>query len=307
MSWSRMCALPMVLLGLALSACGEARRPSEQIIDNAEPDSKQQKDEPQKKDDKKEEKEETKEPRNADLADVHADVTVLQVFYAFDLKKEQIEAFGKLAEKTSQKPPLRKEWKASDKYRKALLDLRAALRGGDDEKIDAANAHLAAAKNDEEEPEFDVVEITAEARKQAPELFGLLNSRQVVLYLSGLGNTFPDPLEKLLEGLAKSRELKNKEWRQERDDVAYQVAWLVVGLDAAREEKMRDKVSDLLDKAHDLGEMDYEKQKEALEKSAREVVGKLSSTEAIRHYVERVLAETLSNYRLAAAVQGRLK
>jgi hypothetical protein len=317
MSLSRLCALPLVLLGLSLVACGESRRP---VADTPEADAADQekKDKQEKKDDrsdkkadkddKKDKKDRKDEPKKEDLADVHAEVTVLQVFHAFDLTAAQVKAFGELAEKTSQKTPVRKEWKVSDKYRKAMLELRSALRTGDDEKIGAATAHLDAARKDEEEPEFDEVEITKEARKRAPELFGKLNSRQVVFYLSGLGDTFPDPLEKMTEAMAQSRKLEGKEWRQLRDDVAYQAAWLITGMvDADKEEKMRDKVSDLLDKARDLNEKDYDKEKEKLEASARELVGKLSSTDIIRHYVERVLAETLSNHRLAAAVEGRQK
>jgi hypothetical protein len=321
MSPSRLCVLPLVLLALSLAACGELRQASSEAAARPEPDSKQKKDDKEDrkddkkkddkdkddkdKDDKKDKKKE--EPKNADLADVHAEVTVLQVFHAFDLNAEQIKAFGDAAAKTAQKPPLRKEWKVGDKYKKALHALRAALRTGDDEKIEAANAHLTAALKDEDEPEFEDVEITAEARKQAPALFAKLNARQIVFYLSGLADTFPDPLEKLTAALAESRKLQGKEWRKRRDDVAYEVAWLIVGLDADKEEKMRDKISDFLDKAHDLKDDEYDKEKAALEKSAREMVGKLGSTDVIRHYVERVLAETLSNHRLAAAVEGRKK
>jgi len=309
MGMSRLCALPMVLLGLSLVACGESRR----LVRDETPEAAADREEKDKKDDqseKKADKDDKKDKKEKeDLADVHAEVTVLQVFHAFDLTAAQVKVFGELAEKTSQKAPLRKEWKVSAKYRKALLELRSALRAGDDEKISAATAHLdAASKEDEDEPDFDDVEITKEARKRAPELFGKLNSRQVVFYLSGLGDTFPDPLEKMTEALAQSRKLEGKEWRQLRDDVAYQAAWLIVGMaDADKEEKMRDKVSDLLDKARDLNDKDYDKEKEKLEASARELVGKLSPTDIVRHYVERVLAETLSNHRLAAAVEGRQK
>src|SRR5262249_54637650 len=163
---------------------------------------------------------------------VHAEVTVLQVLHALDLTAEQLKAFGDLAEKTAQKAPPRTQIKASDKYRKALLDLRAALRSADDDKIDAAIAHLDAVREKEDEPEFDEIEISDGARKHAPNLFKKLSARQLVFYLSGLGNEFPDPLEKLTSALAESRVRGGQKWRTIRDDVAYQVGWLIAGLDA---------------------------------------------------------------------------
>jgi hypothetical protein len=315
MSLSRLAALPFVLVGLALS-CGEPRRPSEvdardrdekKVEDALKKDKKKDRDDQKDKDDLREKNDKKKQPRNVDLGDVHAEVTVLQVFHALDLTAEQIKAFGDLAEKTAQKAPPRLEVKASDKYRKALLELRSALRSADDEKIDAAIAHLDAVREKEDEPEFDEIEISDGARKHAPEMFSKLNARQLVFYLSGLGNAFPDPLEKLIHTIAESRVRAGQKWKALRDDVAYQVSWLIAGLDAETEEKTREKVTALLDKAHGMKEKEFDDEKAKLEKSARELVGKLSATEVVRNYVERVLAETLSNHRLAAAVEGRKK
>src|SRR5262249_44322367 len=126
-------------------------------------------------------------------------------------------------------------------------------------------------------------------------------------YLSGLGNEFPDPLEKLTSALAESRVRGGQKWRTIRDDVAYQVGWLIAGLDADKEEKTREKVTALLDKAHGMKDKEYDDEKARLEKAARDLVDKLTAIDVVRNYVERVLAETLSNHRLAAAVEGRKK
>jgi len=107
--------------------------------------------------------------------------------------------------------------------------------------------------------------------------------------------------------MEQSRKLRGKEWQGLRDDSAYQVGWLVAGLDADLEEKVRDKATALLNRAYRLDEKDYAKQRAELEKQARALAGKLGPTDVIRHFMERVLAETLSNHRLAAAIEARQK
>src|SRR6478609_1753501 len=99
MRLSRLCAVGLLLLpGLALVACGEARRPVEPVEAKAEQEDEKEKkdDKDEKKDDKKEKDkgEKKEEPKNADLGDVHAEVTVLQVLHALDLKDDQLEAIG---------------------------------------------------------------------------------------------------------------------------------------------------------------------------------------------------------------------
>src|SRR5262249_17396454 len=97
------------------------------------------------------------------------------------------------------------------------------------------------------------------------------------------------------------------EWQGLRDDSAYQVGWLVAGLDADAEEKVRDKATALLNRAYRLDEKDYAKQRGGLEKQARALAGKLGRADRLRHFRERVLAETLPPPRLAAAIEARQK
>jgi hypothetical protein len=257
-----------------------------------------------KKDDKKEEKEEKKE--FADLDDLNAEVNVLQVIHGLDLKTGQLKALAALAATTAQKPPPRKKVLATEKYRKALIAMRLAFISNNDEKITEAFDALEALR-DRESPEFDEVKITEEARKEVPAVFRKLSARQLLLFLSTQVDDFPDPTERLLEGLKASRKLRGKEWLALRDDTAHVAGWLIGGLDTTKEAQVRDKVVALLNKAASLNDEDYDEQAAGLRKSARELVGKLSPTTVIRHYVERSLAEALSNYRLAAVVQARLK
>jgi hypothetical protein len=286
----RACRLVVALVALAgVLACGAARRPEARAVAG---------DKAAKGPDKKKE--------SADVGDLNAEVVVLQVLHAFDLKTGQLKELATLAAKTAQKPPPRKGVRVSDKYRKALGDLRQALVDNDDNKIEKAHTALDAAR-EKESPDFDDVEITDASRKQAPLVLDKLSARQVALYVAGQADDFPDPTERLLEGLDESRKRRGKDWQAFRDDLAYQVGWLVAGLDATKEEKVREKATALLNKAAGLSDEDYDEQSGKLRKSARELVGKVGPTTVIRHYVERVLAETLSSHRLEAAVQARLK
>ncbi len=50
---------------------------------------------------------------------------------------------------------------------------------------------------------------------------------------------------------------------------------------------------------------EFKAQRDDLDKEARKVVGDVGPTDVIRHYMERALAELLSNPRLGAAVEAR--
>jgi hypothetical protein len=63
----------------------------------------------------------------------------------------------------------------------------------------------------------------------------------------------------------------------------------------------------LLNKAHRLTDKEHAKQQAALEKEARDLTGKVAPTEVVRHYMERSLAELLSNPQLGKAVAARRK
>jgi hypothetical protein len=241
----------------------------------------------------------------ADLGDTHAEVTVLQVLHALQPTPAQLDLLDKVSAKTMQKAPPRKIVKVSEKYRKGLLTLRDALCAEDEEKIDEATADLDDIR-ETEDPDWEDTEITDAARKEAPVVLRSFSARQIAVYVGGLDD-FPDPAERLREAIRESRKMKAKEWTTYRDDVAYQVGWLVAGLSTDAEEKVRDKATALLNKAARLSEKEFEEQREELEKAAAEVVGKVGPTDIIRNFMERLLAETLSNHRLAAALALRKK
>ncbi len=192
----------------------------------------------------------------------------------------------------------------SDKYKKALTALRDALVSGNDDKIEESTGDLDDIR-DAEDPDFEDTEVTDDARKEAPKMLRLFSARQVASYIGGLADDFPDPLEQLREAIAESRKRTGKEWTSYRDDVAFQVGWLVAGLDTTREEKLRKEATDLLNKVSRMSEKVFLDRRDDLDKSAAEVIGKVGPTDVIRNFMERLLAEALSNHRLAKALEAR--
>ena len=56
-----------------------------------------------------------------------------------------------------------------------------------------------------------------------------------------------------------------------------------------------------------LKDDEFKKERPELEKTARQIVGEVGPLDVLRHAVERSLADLLSNPRLAAAIDARLK
>jgi hypothetical protein len=128
-----------------------------------------------------------------------------------------------------------------------------------------------------------------------------------VSYLIDYAEEFPDPLEKIQAVLEDGRKLSGKEWEVRRDEVAAQVGKLVGGLKKETVARTKESVAAFLDQAHDLKEDAFQAQKPALQQTALTLVGSGGPTEVIRNFVELMVAELLSNPRLAAAVEARLK
>ncbi|MBY0228537.1 MAG: hypothetical protein K2W96_04575 [Gemmataceae bacterium] len=294
---------------LAVLAIGCFARSSPDAETPVKKDAPETKDAAKKEGDKKDEKkngekkdgEKTPVKGFAAVEDINTEITALQVLYTLNCDAEQLEALGKLAASTMQEAPPRKEVKVTDKYRRALVALREALGRGDDEEVDKRFAALDELR-EAEEPAFDPVELTEAARKEAPGLFRRFNARQIATYLKGVDD-FPDPVEKVLAALEESRKRRGAPWRDLRDGVAFEAGWLLAGADAKGAADTKQKVIDLLDKAAKMEDKEYDAQKPALAKEAKDLLGKQGPSDIIRNYMEYVLAETLSNHRLKAALE----
>jgi hypothetical protein len=247
------------------------------------------------------------QPGPTDLNDLSMEVGALQMLHLLQLTPAQLQDLAQRARSTAQTPEPRTEPKVSARMRQTFRDLRRALLAGDAEKIDQLNRDLDKLF-EKEQPEFeDGVEISDAARDQAPDVLRRLSARQAALFLAGYADTFPDPRERLAEAITEVRKRPDKEWQPLRDEVADAVAELVAGLDVDAEAGVRDRVTALLDRAHRLKDDAFKEKRAELDREVDRIVGKLGPTDLHRHFLERSLAELLSNPRLAAAIEARLR
>lgn len=246
----------------------------------------------------------------ADREDLHAvslEVLALETLDQLQLTPAQLDDLSRRAPTTAEEERARPEPKVSDQYRKTLTELRAALRANKEEDVDKLTAALDKLRHTEKPELDDEVDLTDEARKQAPQVLRRLSARQVAGFILDYADEFPDPREKLTAAFDEMRKLPGTEWQEARDQTADQVGWLVAGIEPEAEKAVRDKVSALLTRVHRLSAADFKAQRPKLDRDIEAIVGKVGPTDVLRHFMERSLAELLSNPRLAAAVKVRRK
>jgi hypothetical protein len=242
----------------------------------------------------------------ANLSDLSLEVTALQTLNQLRLTPAQLETLRKLAKETAPKLSAPKELKGSEQLHKTLSALRDALLKQDDDKVGSLGEKLEALTS-EESFEPDGVEVTEEAQRRAPEVLRLLSARQVASYVGNDPDSIPDPLELMTDALDKVRSLPAQDWKDLRDDVSEHVGLLLAGLDDAKADKISEDVVELLIQARNMKDDEFKAQRKDLEKTARDIIGDVGPTDVLRNIVERALAELLSNPRLPAALDARLK
>lgn len=245
--------------------------------------------------------------QEASLHDLNMEVTALQMIHHLQLSREQMTVLKKLARETADKQPGRVVAKNNEKIRAALTGLRdALLKPEKDERILDLLEKLEEIRDKEKFDIPDDLEITEEARTQAPRVLRMLSARQVAIYAGSLADELPDPLENILDALGRARGLDTAKWKELRGIISEETGRLLAGLDADKADDIGSKVIQLLIVARGLSEDEFKKQQPELEMKARDIVGNVGPTDVIRNVLEHHLAELLSNHRLAAALDARL-
>jgi hypothetical protein len=247
-------------------------------------------------------------PDKTDYNDVYLEIQALQTLADLRATPSQLRSIAKLAAKTARRPGARQGFKISAQMRKTLLGLRDALVAGDEEGIEKFSEEFEKLRK-KEEPEFEDGEMTAAARAEAPKMVRRFNTRQLAAYVGTVAEDIPDPRERLLGALQRARKPKDTGWRGFRDATADQVAGILAGLDTEAEEKLRSNIRRLLERAHSLDAKDKEFKAKftALQKAALVLAAKKAPFAVMRLFTERVVAELLSNPRLAPVISARLK
>jgi hypothetical protein len=252
--------------------------------------------------------EEGHKEKQTPLVQLSQEVTALQVLYALDLTRPQLEAVKKLAALTAAKPDKTAQGKGSDNLRKKLVALRDALiEAKDDEHIGDLMDDIDTLRESEKPELDDQVDITEMAVTHAPKFLQMLTARQVAAYVGSFADDIADPRQRLLESLEKVRGLPDDKWAEMRDEVSEEVSGLVAGLDDQRAAQVSAKVVQLMIVARSLKPAEFKAQRSDLEKQANQILGDIGPTDVLRHVMERALAELLSNPSLPAALEARLK
>jgi hypothetical protein len=267
------------------------------------------KEEPKKEEPKKEEakRDILKGKEAQEVVNLKREVDALEVLYHLEPTEAQLKSLLKLGEHTAAKPKPPAEAVAGPEYRAALRDFRNALVENDEDKVNEANEKLAEV-NQKDPPEIEEeFEITEAARKAAPNVLKLLTPAQVISFLVSQESEVPDPVERIMITFHEGEELPEDAWKTHRQETAEEVAWLVHGFDNDQARAAVKPILALLDKGHSLKGEVLKKELPNLEKAARNLVGGKSPTVVLEHYMQRELAELLSNPQTISAIKARIQ
>jgi hypothetical protein len=240
------------------------------------------------------------------LSNLSLEVAALQTLHRFQATPQQMEAMRKLAGDTMSKDA-RQAGKGSAKLRQTLTDLRDALVRDEQEKIDSLEEKLDEVLDADDTDVEDEVEITAGARRRVNEVLSIMSPRQIQAFLNDPGEELPDPLERLLTAMRVAGKLKESDWKLLCDDIVQDLSWQLGGIDIERNKWVGKRVEGFLGNLRSLKESERKKQQAELEKSAREFVANVPPTQIIHNFAQHSLAELLSNPRLTAALDARMK
>jgi hypothetical protein len=242
------------------------------------------------------------------LNQLSLEVSALQILHHLSATPAQLQQFRKWAKETVSKDAELKPGKSSDKFRSALMDMHQALAENKNlEQIDKLADKLDSLRGDEKPDLDDDIDLTESARRRAPEALRLMGAPQVAGYLSGLVGDIADPLTQLIEALDQARTLSNDQWKEFRANFGEEIGRLAAGVDLDKSAKISDEVVQLLIEVRSLKDAEFKAQRADFEKRAQKIVGDLGPFQVLQNVMENVMATLLSNPRLAAAIDVRLK
>jgi hypothetical protein len=247
-------------------------------------------------------------PKAITPSNLSMEVAALQMLQHFQFDKTQLEMLLQWSQGAAQKDLARKAGKASPGYYEKMLLLRKALvEGKDQDRILKLNDELDALHEKEKPALDDQFEVTELARKRAAQVYRLLRPGQLAAYLGQTADAVIDPLERLLDAMQEVRELKENEWREEKNEIAEEISRLAAGLDTVKVQRMTEQVAALLTRVRALPKSEFARQQAELESAARKVIGNVNTMDVLRHHVQLDLAVLLSNPRLPQACRALMK
>lgn len=239
-------------------------------------------------------------------------VWALQTLHDLDLGVSQLEALREASPKLEEEPGSRVRSRVPARYGAALEALREALIREKESpemsgRIDELRDDLESMREDEQVEIDDRVQIVDAARAAVPQVMKSLLPSQVAGYLAAYQDEIPDPIQSLTNAADQSRGLDEGKFNALAERTAKDVGMLAAGLDQDKADAAAARVRQWLTQNRELSNADYKAARPQLEKSARAMIGELDAFDVLRHWIERDVAELLSNPQLPAMIDERIK
>jgi hypothetical protein len=133
------------------------------------------------------------------------------------------------------------------------------------------------------------------------------------MYIAAYGKDFPDPYHLMWNTMrpdGNRKKLTPEQWKETRAFIIKEVSWQVAGFDLNKQEKIGERVANVLDRAYAMSDEELKKE---FNRAGAGLRGELSDiknqaggpTNVLKHVLEQDLAELLANPRLMAAVKAR--
>jgi hypothetical protein len=234
-------------------------------------------------------------------------VWALQNLHDFDLTPNQLQSLKMTATDTADHHEQAPATKPPAKYVAMLNSIRDALAKDDSDQIDELRDDIEEMKEDGGVSIDDTVVVTDAARAKVVGVIKSLSASQIAGYLAQYQDETPDPMRTLMDAAEQAHGADEATFDTVARETGEEIGTLVAGLEAAKTKPVEEKVKAWLALSRPLSDADFKAKRGELEQSARELIAEADPFVVLRHWVERDVAELLSNPQLAAAIDLRLR
>lgn len=239
-------------------------------------------------------------------------VWALQTIHDLDLDASQLEQLKAIVPNVEEEATPRIRSKAPAKYIAALEALRDALlkdkdSGETKEQIDELRDDLESMREDQQIEVDDRVKIADPARAKTPEAMKLLRPSQTAGYIAAYQDEVPDPVQVLQQAAEDARGADDGKFNELASKTSRDLSILIAGLDEQKQKPLAERINHWLEQARTPAPADAKTAKAEQEQSARAVLGDFDSFDVLRHWLERDVAEMLSNPQTRQMIDERLK
>ena len=246
-------------------------------------------------------------PAPAGVRELSLQVWALRGIHELDLTDTQLRSLRPMASPVDIAGVKPAKTDVPDKYVKSLRSIRQALIKRDDEdQIAELQDDLESMREDDDIELDDTVTISPAARSKVPELMRLITPSQAAGYIAKYQDEIPDPVESLMDAADDARGADDEEYKSAADETADEVSSLIAGLDLEKAKPVAEQIRAWMKRGRTLGDAEFKAKRPELEKAARELVGDVDSLTVLRHWMQRDMAELLSNPQLVASIEARM-